>query len=39
LRLKLVGEPEHRAGKATILRVVSVLIKLAMSFEDARPNT
>ena len=39
LRLKLVGEAEHRAGKAMILRVVSMLIKLAMSFEDSRPST
>jgi len=39
LRLKLVGEAEHRAGKAMILRVVSMLIKLAMSFEEARPST
>ena len=27
----------HRAGKAMVVRVVSMLIKLAMSFEDARP--
>jgi four helix bundle protein len=39
LRLKLLGEAEHRAGKAMIVRVVSMLIKLAMSFEDARPGT
>ena len=39
LRLKLVGEAEHRAGKAMVVRVVSMLIKLAMSFEDARPGT
>jgi four helix bundle protein len=38
LRLKLVGEAEHRAGRAMILRVVSMLIKLAMSFEE-RPST
>lgn len=34
LRLKLLGEAEHRAGKEMILRVVSMLIKLAMSFEE-----
>lgn len=39
LRLKLLGEAEHRTGKAMIVRVVSMLIKLAMSLEDARPNT
>lgn len=38
LRLSLVGEAEHRAGKAMIVRVVSMLIKLAISFEDARPR-
>jgi four helix bundle protein len=38
LRLKLVGEAEHRAGKAMIVRVVSMLIKLAISFEQARPR-
>jgi four helix bundle protein len=37
LRLKLIREAEHRAGKAMVVRVVSMLIKLAMSFEDARP--
>jgi len=37
LRLRLMGEAEHRAGKAMIVRVVSTLIKLAMSFEEARP--
>jgi four helix bundle protein len=37
LRLRLIGEAEHRAGKAMIVRVVSMLIKLAMSFEDTRP--
>jgi four helix bundle protein len=37
LRLRLMGEAEHRAGKAMIVRVVSMLIKLAMSFEEARP--
>ena len=39
LRLKLVGEAEHRAGKERIVRVVSMLIKLAMSLEDARADT
>lgn len=33
-RLRLIGEAEHRRGKAMIVRVVSMLIKLAMSFED-----
>jgi len=33
LRLKLVGEAEHRAGKERIVRIVSMLIKLAMSLE------
>ncbi len=37
LRLRLLGASEHQAGKAIIVRVVSMLIKLAMSFEDARP--
>jgi len=37
LRLRLMGEAEHRAGKAMVVRVVSMLIKLAMSFEEARP--
>jgi four helix bundle protein len=37
LRLRLIGEAEHQAGKAMIVRVVSMLIKLAMSFEEARP--
>jgi four helix bundle protein len=39
MRLKLVGETDCREGKAMILRVVSMLIKLAMSFEDTRPTT
>ncbi len=39
LRLKLVGEVEHRAGKERIVRVVAMLIKLAMSLEDARSDT
>ena len=39
LRLRLVGEAEYSAGKAMLLRVVSMLIKLAMSFEDTRPTT
>ena len=37
VRLRLLGEAEHRMGKAMVVRVVSMLIKLAMSFEDARP--
>jgi hypothetical protein len=36
LRLRLLGEAEHRTGKAMIVRVVSMLIKLAMSLEDAK---
>lgn len=39
LRLKLLGEAEHRTGKAMIVRVVSMLIKLAMSLEDASSST
>ncbi len=39
LRLKLIGEAEHRAGKAMVVRIVSMLIKLAMSLEDAKPDT
>jgi len=35
-RLRLIGEAEYGTGKAMIVRVVSMLIKLAMSFEDAR---
>jgi four helix bundle protein len=35
-RLRLIGEAEYRTGKATIIRIVSMLIKLAMSFEDGR---
>jgi four helix bundle protein len=38
LRLKLVGEAEHRAGKEEIVRVVSMLIRLAMSLEDTRTD-
>ena len=34
-RLKLIAEPQHRAGKKQIVRVVAMLIKLAMSLEDA----
>src|SRR6187399_3574944 len=30
-RLKLMGEAEHREGKAMLVRIVSMLIKLAMS--------
>src|SRR5687768_54137 len=37
LRLRIIGEADHRAGKATVVRVVSMLIKLAMSFEDVSP--
>jgi four helix bundle protein len=37
LRLRLLGEAEYRTGKAMIVRVVSMLIKLAMSFEDPSP--
>jgi four helix bundle protein len=37
LRLRLIEEAEYRAGKAMVVRVVSMLIKLAMSFEAARP--
>jgi len=37
LRLRLIGDAEYRTGKAMVVRVVSMLIKLAMSFEDARP--
>lgn len=39
LRLKLLGEAEHRTGKAMVVRIVSMLIKLAMSLEDTRPDT
>lgn len=38
-RLRLVSEADHRAGKDQITRVVSMLIKLAMSLEDARADT
>jgi four helix bundle protein len=38
-RVGLVGEVEHRAGKEQIVRVVSMLIKLAMSLEDTRTDT
>jgi len=38
LRLKLVGEAHHRAGKEQVVRVVSMLIKLAMSLEDTRAD-
>ena len=37
-RLRLVSEAEHRAGKEQITRVVSMLIKLAKSLEDARAD-
>jgi len=39
MRLKLIGETQHRAGKEQIVRVVSMLIKLAMSLEDAQADT
>jgi four helix bundle protein len=41
LRLKLLGEAEHRTGKERIVRVVSMLIKLAMSLEahDRAPTS
>ena len=35
-RLRLIGEADYRTGKATIVRVVAMLIKLAMNFEDSR---
>ena len=38
LRLRLIGEADHRRGKAMVVRAVSMLIKLAMSFEDARAS-
>jgi four helix bundle protein len=34
MRLKFLAEDEHRRGKAILVRAVSMLIKLAMSFED-----
>jgi len=37
LRLRLLAEAEYRTGKAMIVRVVSMLIKLAMSFEEPSP--
>jgi hypothetical protein len=33
-RLKLLAEVEHKAGKEMLVRVVSMLIKLAQSFEE-----
>src|SRR6187431_3220475 len=33
-RLRLISPPQHQAGKSAIVRIVSMLIKLAMSFED-----
>jgi four helix bundle protein len=36
LRLELMSEAEHRRGKAMIVRVVSMLIKLAMSLEEGK---
>jgi four helix bundle protein len=38
LRLRLLGEAEHRGGKERIVRVVSMLIKLAMSLEEEKPD-
>jgi len=34
LRLKLVDEVGHKAAKGTLLRVVSMLIKLAQACEE-----
>jgi hypothetical protein len=34
LRLNLVVEQDHHAGKALLERVVSMLVKLAKSLED-----
>ena len=39
LRLRLIGEAEHRTGKAMVVRVVSMLIKLAMSLESREVRT
>lgn len=33
-RLKLLDENKHRTGKEMIVRIVSMLVKLAQSFED-----
>jgi four helix bundle protein len=33
-RLGLLDEPEHQAGKEMLVRVVSMLIKLAQNLED-----
>jgi len=38
LRLKLIAEAQHRAGKEQVVRVVAMLIKLAMSLEDAKAD-
>jgi len=38
LRLRLLAESEHRSGKERIVRIVSMLIKLAVSFEDTKPD-
>jgi hypothetical protein len=38
LRLRLIAEAQHRAGKEQIVRVVAMLIKLAMSLEDAKAH-
>ena len=37
LRLKLVGEAEHRAGKAMIVRVVSMLISSRLAWRRPDP--
>ena len=34
VRLELVTEPDHRAGKHMLERIVAMLVKLARSFED-----
>jgi hypothetical protein len=34
LRLQLLDAPGHQAGKETLVRVVSMLIKLAQSLEE-----
>lgn len=33
-RLRILGDVEHKAGKDMLVRVVSMLIKLAQSFEE-----
>jgi four helix bundle protein len=34
VRIKLLGDVEHRAAKSKLVRIVSMLIKLAQSCED-----